>query len=98
MLNEQEECCDKPGVTHFHFGEDTGIACEDHCAFGRPSAVDEHPVGPDCSMPNAIWQEYTATFDDVDTRWSTCIVPFELGLTTAVNVALPEPALAGAPA
>ena len=100
MLNEQEDCCNKPGVTHFQFAEpvnETGVACEEHCAFARPSSVDEHPVGPDCSMPGALWQVYNHILDDgtIDHTWSTCIFPLESGLTAAIDVSLPEPAMAG---
>ena len=55
-----EHLCDKPAVEHVDWGPAAGFVCAEHLAeIGHrwhPKA--QHPLGPYCGMPGALWFDF----------------------------------------
>ncbi|WP_329217250.1 hypothetical protein [Streptomyces microflavus] len=62
---------------------DTGFACNEHMAvaLARFAFLDRHPIGPDCGMPNVLW----------DFEGKRCFYPREMNeLTASEALVAPE--------
>ncbi|MFF7851891.1 hypothetical protein ACFZDF_30530 [Streptomyces sp. NPDC007910] len=75
--------CGKPPTWHVMWEPSSGynsLTCDEHMALAQRRWVyaDRHPMGPDCTMPGALW-EYTH-------RW--CVIPDDhpaLAVARALN-------------
>lgn len=78
--------CGAPGTWHVMWDRgpyDNSVTCNDHMRLIQQRWVydDRHPIGPDCTMPEALWE-----YDN-----QRCAVPGESTLHNAAVLLEPAP-------